>query len=144
MEKKYAHMLRKKLDKKIINLVKPESMDFEEYIVACNLQNIEPSVENGMYLHWLMTADGDDYRIVEKVEDAIVKALSNGYLLDFDNKVQCGYFCDAIRDICVKDKDFTTKLLEAVLKNYEDGNVVFDYCKRLNKTFGFTSIRYFG
>lgn len=144
MNNHYAHMLRKKLDKKIINLVKPKSMSFEEYIINCNMQGFEPSVENGSFLHWVITAGGDDICIVEKVEDAIVNALSKRYLLDPSNIEQCSYFCDALRDICIKDIDFSTRILEAVLKNFDEDDDVFKYCKSLNKAFGFTSIKYFG
>ena len=143
MDKKYAHMLRKKLDKKIINLVKPDAMDVEEYIVNCHLQGFEPSVENGMYLHWLMTASGDNISIVQQVEDAIVNALSKKYLLDLDDDLQCSYFCDAVRDICVKDKDYATHIFEAVLKNVDEDHEVFKFCRSLNKVFGFTSVKYF-
>ena len=146
MDNKYAHMLRKKLDKKIINLVKPLDMSYEEYVIACNLQEFEPSVENGMYLHWVMTSSGDDitFSIVDKVHDAIVNALSKNYLLDPSNNEQCSYFCDAVRDMLLIDKDFTTRVLEAVLNTLDEDDEVFKYCKSLNKAFGFTSVKYFG
>ena len=133
--------LRTKLNNKIISLVKPVDMSIDEYRIACNLENINPSIENGMYLHWIMTADGDA-DVCEKVENAIVNALEKRYLLDSNNKEQISYFCDAIKNLVLRDKDYTIRLLEAVLKNYK-GTEVFDFCKRVNKCIGLTSVEYF-
>ena len=147
MDKAKAKTLRKRLDTTLLKLVMPEGMSIARYMIECNLNGIEPTVENGQFLHWLITARGDDAKLVEKVENAIVNALERGYLLDTSNATQCEYFCDAICDIVLKDKWFTTRLLEAVLKNYKDsddyGADVFHYCKRLNKSIGLTSIEYF-
>ena len=142
MRKSTAKDLRKKLDTKIIGLVKPANMSIDEYRIACNLENINPSVEDGQYLHWIMTADGDDADICEKVDNAIVNALEKRYLLDSSNTEQIAYFCDAIKDLVLRDKDYTTRLLEAILKNYK-GTAVFDFCKKLNKCIGLTHIEYF-
>ena len=122
-------------------------MSVNEYKIACNLDCIDPSIENGQFLHWLITADGDCPAVVEKVHNAIVNAIRKKYLLDFTNEEQCSYFCDAIRDIVLKDRKFVTDLLEAVLKIYKGapsyGAEVFNYCKRLNKAIGFTAVEYF-
>lgn len=143
MDNKYAHMLRKKLDKKIIRLVKPYGMSVDEYIINCNLNQFNPSVENGAYLHWLITASGD-IDIQEKVHDAIIKALSKKYLLDPDDEMQRSYFHDAIVDMLLKDKSFTIGIFEAVLKNYDEDDETFKFCKKLNKSTGLTSVKYFG
>lgn len=143
MDKKRAHSLRKKLDIRLIKLVKPEDMSIDEYRIACNLNEFfDASVENGSFLHWIITSTGDDDDIVDKVHAAVIRALDKKYLLDLDDKVQCSYFCDAIRDICIKDHAWAEQLFEVVLKNYK-GTEVFNFCKTLNKAFGFTSIEYF-
>ena len=147
MEDIKARELRKKLDNKLIKLVAPAGMSIAEYKINCNLEGFEPSVENGMFLHWVMTAGGDDANLVEKVDKAILNAIIKKYLLDTSNEEQCSYFCDAVRDLVLKDKDYATDLLEAVFKNYKDssgyGPDVFDFCKRLNKCLGLTAIEYF-
>ena len=147
METAKAKALRKRLDSKILKLIAPFEMSIEEYKIRCNLNNIDPSVENGMFLHWVMTAGGDDAEVVEKVENAIVNALERGYLLDTSNAAQCEYFCDAVCDLVLKDKWYTKRLLEAVLKNYASSSGyaadVYKYCRRLNKSIGLTSVGYF-
>ena len=147
MDNSKAKTLRKRLDTKLIKLIAPKDMSAAEYKIACNLEGIDPTAENGQFLHWVMTADGDDTKIVEKVHNAIVNALEKKYLLVLDDAEQCSYFCDAIRDVLLKDREYCTKLLDAVLKNYKDsdgyGNDVFDFCKRLNKCIGLTCTEYF-
>ena len=148
MDKKKAKELRTKLSNKLIKLVAPAGMSIDEYKIQCNFNALDASIENGMFLHWVMTAkDGDDTNVEDQVHDAIINALEKKYLLDTSNAEQCSYFCDAIRDMVLQDKDYTTKLLEAVLKNYKDsdgyGADVFDFCKKLNKCLGFTSVEYF-
>ena len=141
MDSKKNHALRKKLDDKIISLVKPINMTNAEYCITCNIEDFEPSVENGSYLHWLVTSNGDA-DIIEKVHLALVHALEKKYLLDITNDEQMSYFYDAIVDICIKDKEWTGQIVEAVLKSYE-GTEVFNLCKRLNKAIGYTSVKYF-
>ena len=142
-----AKTLRKRLDTKLIKLIAPNNMSVAEYKIKCNLEGIDPSVENGQFLHWVMTADGDDTKVVEKVHNAIVNALNKKYLLDLDNAEQCSYFCDAMCDIVLANHDYKTKMFEAVLKNYKGsggyGDKVFNHCKDLNKSFGFTNVEYF-
>ena len=133
------NVLRKRLDTKLIKLVKPDNMSVDEYKIACNLEGFDASVENGSFLHWLVTSPA----IVEmKVRAAILNALKKKYLLDESNIEQMSYFCDAVRDVVIKDHEWTTSLLEAVLKNYK-GTEVYNFCSRLNKAVGFTSIGYF-
>lgn len=144
---KKTQMLRKRLDTSLLKLVKPKDMSIDEYRIACNLQGVfDATVEYGPFLHWILTAGRDDckVKVVEKVESIIINALSGGYLLDNQNIKQCSYFCDAIRDLVVKDKYWCKRLLEAILGNdaYK-GTDVYDYCKTLNKAFGFTTIGYF-
>ena len=148
MDNKTAKSLRKKLDNKLIKLVAPAGMSVDAYKIACNLEGFDAVIENGMFLHWIITATSEDDNDTEdKVHSAIVNALAKGYLLDVDDSVQCEYFCDAISDVLLKDKDYSKKLLEGVFKGYKDstkyGLKVFNYCKSLNKAFGFTSIEYF-
>lgn len=142
-----AKTLRKRLDTKLIKLIAPNNMGVAEYKITCNLEGIDPSVENGQFLHWVMTADGDDTKLAKKVHNAIVNALEKKYLLVLDDAEQCSYFCDAISDVLFKDKEYCTKLLDAVLKNYKgsdgNGNIVFEFCKRLNKGLGLTRTEYF-
>ena len=138
-------MLRKRLDTSLLKLVKPKDMSIDEYRIACNLQGgFDATVGYGPFLHWILTAGGDDSKVVEKVESMIINALNGGYLLDTQNIKQCSYFCDAIRDLVVKDKYWCQRLLEAILGNdaYK-GTGVYDYCKTLNKAFGFTTVGYF-
>lgn len=148
MRKSTTKELRKKLDTKIIGLVKPANMSIDEYRIACNLENINPSVEDGPFLHWVMTTnESEDLGIVDKVRRAIVSALGKKYLIDASSQVQCSYFCDAVQNIIAKDHWYAEKILEAVLKNYKDTSgyavEVFNYCKRLNKAFGLTEVEYF-
>lgn len=148
MDNKIAKSLRKKLDNKLIKLVAPAGMSVDAYRIACNLEGFDATIENGTFLHWIITSASEDSDDTEdKVHSAIVNALAKGYLLDADNPVQCAYFCDAICDVLLKDKDYTTKLLEGVFNGYKDstkyGLEVFNYCKKLNKAFGFTPIEYF-
>ena len=119
-----------------------------EYKIQCNLNEIDATLENGMFLHWVMTAyDGDETNVEDKVHDAIVKSLEQQYLIDVDSQEQCEYFCDAVKHLLLKDKEYTTRIFDAVLKNYKHsskyGLDVFNFCKRLNKAFGFTSTEYF-
>ena len=123
-------------------------MSEHEYKIACNLNEVDATVENGPFLHWVMTAeDGEESDVADKVHAAVVNALEKKYLLDESSAEQCSYFCDAVRDVLLKDKEYSTLLLEAVLKNYKNSSglalEVFDFCKQLNKAFGFTRIEYF-
>ena len=142
---KKIQMLRKRLDTCLIKLVKPKNMSVDEYRIACNLQDgFDTTTEYGPFLHWILTAGGDDHEVLEKVECAIINALNGGYLLDKQNIEQCSYFCDAIRDLVLKDKYWCERLLEAILGNdIYKGTGVYDYCKTLNKAFGLTSVGYF-
>lgn len=144
MRKSTTKELRKKLDTKIIGLVKPANMSIDEYRIACNLENINPSVEDGQYLHWLITAANveSNWKLAKQVKSTILNALKKKYLLDESDIEQQSYFCDAILDIFLKDKEWVTNLLEATLENYK-GTIAFDFCKSLNKAFGFTDIEYF-
>ena len=148
MDAKKAKDLRKKLDSKIIKLIAPKGMSVAEYKIQCNLNEIDATLENGMFLHWVMTAhDGDETNVEGKVHDAIVKGLEQQYLIDVDSQEQCEYFCDAVKHLLLRDKDYSTRILDAVLKNYKHsskhGLEVFNFCKRLNKAFGLTSTEYF-
>ena len=148
MDNAKAKALRKRLDSRILKLVAPKDMAVHEYKIACNLEEIDPTVENGQFLHWIMTAhDSDETNVADKVHNAVINALKKKYLLDTDNLEQCSYFCDAVRDIVLDDKDYAINVLEAVLKNYKDspgyGVEVFAFCKQLNKGLGLTSVEYF-
>lgn len=148
MEQAKAKQLRKRLDTKLIKLIAPNGMSIDEYKISCNLESIDPTVENGQFLHWVMTSTSDDNELVEKVHNAIINALEKSYLLDLSNAEQCEYFCDAIHELLLnEDKDFITRLLEAILRNYKDsngyGSKVYEYCRSLNKAFGFTLVGYF-
>ena len=109
-----AKTLRKRLDTKLIKLIAPKDMSVAEYKIKCNLEGIDPTVENGPFLHWIMTADGNDYSISKNVHNAIVNALNKKYLLDLDNAEQCSYFCDAMCDIVLANHDYKTKMFEAL------------------------------
>ena len=148
MDAKKAKDLRKKLDSKIIKLIAPKGMSVAEYKIQCNLNEIDATLENGMFLHWVMTAHDDEETNVEsKVHDAIVKGLEQQYLIDIDSQEQCEYFCDAVKHLLLRDKEYIIRIFDAVLKNYKHsskyGLDVFNFCKRLNKAFGFTSTEYF-
>lgn len=145
MTASYRKSLQTKLDNKLIALVKPSYMSNDEYKIACNMEFVDPTVKNGSYLHWLMTADeGEDttFKTKEKVHALIVNALKKKYLLDIDNADQCSYFCDGIVDNVMKDRRFVEQLLEAIFEAYP-GTELFNYCWRLNRAFGFTSKYYF-
>ena len=134
MDAKKAKDLRKKLDYKIIQLIAPKGMSVAEYKIQCDLNDIDATLENGMFLHWVMTArDGEDTNVEGKVNDAIVKGLEQQYLIDVDSQEQCEYFCDAVKHLLLKDKDYSTRILDAVLKNYKHsskcGLEVFNFCK---------------
>lgn len=148
MDTNKSHTLRKRLDSRIIKLVAPVGMSIDEYKIACNLNDVNPTVEDGPFLHWVMTAeDGEESNVADKVHAAVVNALEKKYLLDESSAEQCSYFCDAVKDVLLKDKEYSTLLLEAVLRNYKDTDgyavEVFNYCKRLNKAFGLTEVEYF-
>ena len=117
MDKKKAKDLRKKLDSKILKLIAPKGMSVAEYKIQCNLNGIDATLENGMFL------------------------------IDSDSQEQCEYFCDAVKHLLLRDKDYSTRILDAVLKNYKNsskyGLEVFNFCKQLNKAFGLTSTEYF-
>ena len=86
MDAKKAKDLRKKLDSKIIKLIAPKGMSVAEYKIQCNLNEIDATIENGMFLHWVMTAhDGEETNVEGKVHDAIVKGLEQQYLIDVDS-----------------------------------------------------------
>ena len=134
MDKKKAKDLRKKLDSKIIKLIAPKGMSVAEYKMQCDLNDIDATLENGMFLHWVMTArDGEDTNVEGKAHDAIVKGLEQQYLIDVDSQEQCEYFCDAVKHLLLKDKDYSTRILDAALKNYKHnskcGLEVFNFCK---------------
>ena len=100
MDAKKAKDLRKKLDSKIIKLIAPKGMSVAEYKIQCNLNEIDATIENGMFLHWVITAhDGEDTNVEGKVHDAIVKGLEQQYLIDVDSQEQCEYFCDAVKHL---------------------------------------------
>ena len=147
MDKSREKALRKKLDNMLIKLVAPPGMGVTEFKIECNLNAIDATVENGVFLHWVMISSGDDDIVANKVDRAIINAINKKYLLDTSNKDQCARFCDAVRDLVLIDKHYAADLIEAVLNNYKEsdghGPDVFDFCKRLNKAFGFTSVEYF-
>ncbi|MBP5784335.1 MAG: hypothetical protein J6W16_01965 [Methanobrevibacter sp.] len=147
MNKSDNHALREKLLNKLIKIIAPKGMSAYEYRVQCNLNGVEASIEDGPFLYWLITNACRPNENTIIVNKSIIHAINQKYLLDFDNEKQCAYFCDAIRDSLMDDKWWTEKLLEAVLKNYKSfpgyGKDVFDFCKRLNKAFGLTSVEYF-
>ena len=134
MDAKKAKDLRKKLDSKILKLIAPKGMSVAEYKMQCNLNEIDATLENGMFLHWVMTAhDGEDTNVEGKVHDAIVKCLEQQYLIDIDSQEQCAYFCDVVKHLLLKDKDYSSRILDAALKNYKHsskcGLEVCNFCK---------------
>ena len=148
MDAKKAKDLRKKLDSKIIKLIAPKGMSVAEYKIQCDFNEIDATIENGMFLHWVMTAhDGEETNVEGKVHDAIVKGLEQQYLIDTDSQEQCEYFCDAVKHLLLRDKEYIIRIFDAVLKNYKHsskyGLEVFNFCKQLNKAFGLTSTEYF-
>ena len=142
LSKARAKHFRYELTKKIISLVKPEDMSIEEYIIQCNLNDIDPTLDNGMFLHWVMVADGP-WGIKDKVNKSILQGLKKGYLLDETNNKQMSYFCDALKQLLLQDKYYTKDLFEATMEGYPKGDL-FDFVCRLNKAFGLTSKNYFG
>lgn len=143
VDKKRAKDLRRKLDARVIAVVKPENMSLYEYKIACNFNGVDPTVSSGPYLHWLMTAEGETLEQEQKVHNMLVHALEAGYLLDVEDDVQCSYFIDGLKSIiCTLKWDFPKQILEAVLLNYK-GTEVWKVAKRFNKIFGITSVEYF-
>lgn len=143
VDKKHAKDLRRKLDARVIAVVKPENMSLYEYKIACNFNGVDPTVSSGPYLHWLMTAEGETLEQEQKVHNMLVHALEAGYLLDADDVIQCSYFIDGIKTImCKHGWNYPKHMFEAVLLNYK-GTEVWHTVKRLNKIFGITSVEYF-
>lgn len=143
MTKAHQKSLQTKLDNKLINLIKPVGMLPDQYKIACNLEGVEPTVRNGSFLHWVMTTDdGPGSDVADEVHELIINAIRKKYLLDPDDVEQCSYFCDAIRDNITKRKEYVTNLIEATFEGYPN-TPMFDYCRTLNKAFGFTSQYYF-
>ena len=142
MTKSKVKSLRDDLAKKIIKFIKPENMSIAEYVITCNLDDIDPTLDNGSYLHWVMTTIGEDKSTEEKIHRLICKGLKGSYLLDDENVEQMSYFCDALKDIMCRDKDYAKDLFEATMEGYPKGDI-FDFVYRLNKAFGFTSMNYF-
>jgi hypothetical protein len=87
MTKAKQNELCKRLDRQLIAIISPKDMTYEEYCNNCNLNGFRPSVLDGMFLHWLMTADGC-YEQVEQVQKKILNALEKKYLLDLDDTEQ--------------------------------------------------------
>lgn len=142
-EQKKAKTYRKWLTTAIIKLVKPPAMGVDEYRINCEMHGFKPEVENGMFLHWVMTAkDGDESDVAPKVRRLIVCALRKGYLLEAGNDLQASYFCDALRDATPDDKDYMTALIEAFFDHCSSGPA-FDFVRKLNRAFGFTDSYYF-
>lgn len=142
-EQKKAKTYRKRLNTTIIKLVKPPAMGIDEYRINCEMRGFKPEVENGMFLHWIMTAqDVDESGVADKVRRLVVRALRKGYLLETGNDLQASYFCDALQDAVPSDRDYATALIEAFFDHCGSGPT-FDFVRTFNKTFGFTDSYYF-
>lgn len=142
-EQKKAKTYRKWLSTTIIKLVKPPAMGIDEYRINCEMRGFKPEVENGMFLHWVMTAqDSDESDVAAKVRRLIVCALRKGYLLEEGNDLQASYFCDALRNAVPSDQDYMIALIEAFFDHCSSGPA-FDFVRKLNKAFGFTDSYYF-
>ena len=134
---------RSRLCKKLVKLVAPEGMTYEQYVIECAANGIEVALDNGMFLHWLLTAKGPSY-IASKVQILLVKAVEDGYLLDPNNVEQLEYFRDAMVDLVFMDKDYTKAMYDAVLTTTKNTiPTIFDAVKQINKGIGITTTEYF-
>ena len=134
---------RAKLCKRIVKLVAPEGMTYAQYVIECAAAGIEVSLENGMFLHWLLTRNGID-AVTVKVRCLLIKAVEEKWLIDPSNEDQVLYFIDAMTELVMMNKDYCTKMYDAVLKTMKKTVPdIFIVVKKLNKAFGFTSTEYF-
>ncbi len=134
---------RSRLCKKLVKLVAPEGMTYEQYVIECAANGIEVSLDNGMFLHWLLTYEGMT-RTAYEVRRLLVKAVEDHYLLDPDNVEQIEYFRDAMVELVFMDKEYTASMYNAVLKTTKTAiPALFNAVKSINKGLGITSVEYF-
>jgi len=134
---------RSRLCKKLVKLVAPEGMTYEQYVIECTANGIEVSLDNGMFLHWLLTYEGMT-RIANEVRQLLVKAVEDHYLLDPNNIEQIEYFRDAMVDLVFMDKNYTVAMYKAVLTTTKTTIPdLFNAVKKINKSLGLTEVEYF-
>lgn len=140
---------RNRLCKKIVKLVAPEGMSQNAYEIACAASGFVPALDNGMYLHWIIVEGANEHKRNSKAYDVfklLADGLKKGYLLDPNNNEQLEYFADAIHEsLLMFDSQVREMLFEAFFTGYkgQELNGIYQYIKRLNKAFGFTSVEYF-
>lgn len=134
---------RTRLCKKIVKLVAPEGMSYEQYVIACAANGIEVSLDNGQFLHWLVS-NKDNSAISDKVRLLLVEAVKDKYLLDPDNAEQIEYFKDAMINVIFLPYEYAKDMFEAILSTTKnDIPDVFNAVKSINKAFGLTAVEYF-
>ena len=134
---------RARLCKKLVKLVASEGMTYAQYVIECAANGIEVALDNGIFLHWLLTAKGPPY-IASKVQTLLVKAVEDGYLLDPNNVEQLEYFRDAMVELVFMDKDYAKAMYDAVLTTTKTTiPTIFDAVKHINKGIGITTTEYF-
>ena len=140
---------RSRLCKKILRLVAPKGMSLDFYEIACAANGFVPTLDNGMYLHWIIVEGAKEHALnsnVQKIYSLLADGLKDSYLLDPDNDEQLEYFADAMRDIVMTaGKENCSMLYESFFIGYRGNKLhgVYDFIKTLNKAFGFTSEEYF-
>ena len=134
---------RARLCKKLVKLVAPEGMTYEQYVIECAANGIEVSLDNGMFLHWLLTCKGN-IEIVHKVRKLLVKAVEDRYLLDPNNTEQIDYFRDAMVELVFMNESYTIAMYKAVLTTTKTTIPdLFNAVKKINKGLGLTEVEYF-
>ena len=85
-------MTKHYLLRKLVALVAPAGMSFEEYSIKCATRGVEVSLDNKPYVYWLFSGAIDpksnyelDYDQLSNVKKYLLKALEEGYVFDANN-----------------------------------------------------------
>lgn len=142
-------MTKHYLLRKLVALVAPAGMSFEEYSIKCTARGVEVSLDNKPYVYWLFRGAIDpksnyelDYDQLSNVKKYLLKALEEGYVFDASNDEDNVFFTNYAVDTVLVDKSFAEGFFRLMLTKYrhtEAGNAIY----KLNKSFGITSMCYF-
>ena len=142
-------MTKHYLLRKLVALVAPDGMSFEEYSIRCATSGVEVSLDNKQYVYWLFSGTIDPKSNAEldsdqlcKVKKYLLKAIEEGYVFDAADAEDNSFFASYAVDALLADKSFAEDFFRLMLTKHrhtEAGDAIY----KLNKGFGITSMCYF-
>ena len=142
-------MTKRYLLRKLVALVAPAGMSFEEYSIRCATSGIEVSLDSKLYVYWLFSGAIDPESNAEldsdqlcKVKKYLLKAIEEGYVFNANDAEDNSFFTSYAVDIVLADKSFAEDFFKLMLTKYSHtkaGDAIY----KLNKGFGITTMCYF-